>query len=213
MTNESGGAADSFRRAIAAIDAYNARDPNRETEDGRSEPRELVYAHRMTAWLEKLDPQAGEALRLAVRAQHIGRWESARGDYPEGRAGYLAWRTGLAKHHAEITGGILTQAGYEAALVARVQSLLRKEKFKSDAEAQRLEDVACLVFLEFYLKDFAPRHDREKVIGILRKTWRKMSENGRCAALAMAMPDEARALVDLALASDAASPGTPADDD
>jgi hypothetical protein len=153
----------------------------------------------MSEWLDRLEPEASEPLRLAVRCQHIGRWEYPRGDWPQGRTGYLQWRTRLARHHADVAGRILEEAGYDASTVARVQSLVRKENLKSDREAQRLEDVAGLVFLEFYFADFAPKHDDEKVIGILRKTWRKMSDEGRRAAARLEMPADARALLDRAL--------------
>ena len=49
---------------------------------------------------------------------------------------------------------------------------------RSDAEAQTLEDVACLVFLRYYAENFAAKHPREKVFDILLKTQRKMSPRG-----------------------------------
>ena len=67
--------------------------------------------------------------------------------------------------------------------VARVEALVRKVRLKADADTQTLEDVICLVFLEHYLPAFATQHDDAKLVDILRKTWRKMSERGRSAAL------------------------------
>ncbi len=185
--------------AIARIDAANAEDPNREFVDGAARPKEVVYAERMTGWLEKLAPEASEALRIAARAQHIERWTMPRAEFPDGREGYLRWRTTLAKFHAERTAGIIAEAGYEADVIDRVKGLLRKHRLRTDAEVQTLEDVACLVFLESYFADFSKRHDEAKVIGILQKTWAKMSPRGHDAALALDMPAEARALVEKAL--------------
>ena len=185
--------------AIARIDAANAEDPNREFVDGAARPKEVVYAERMTGWLEKLAPEASDALRIAARAQHIERWTMPRAEFPDGREGYFRWRTTLAKFHAERTAGILAEAGYEADVIDRVKGLLRKHRLKTDAEVQTLEDVACLVFLESYFADFSKRHDEAKVIGILQKTWAKMSPRGHDAALALDMPAEARALVEKAL--------------
>ena len=185
--------------AIARIDAANAEDPNREFVDGAARPKEVVYAERMTGWLEKLAPEASEALRIAARAQHIERWTMPRAEFPDGREGYFRWRTTLARFHAERTAGILAEAGYETDVIDRVKGLLRKHRLKTDPEVQTLEDVACLVFLESYFADFAKRHDEAKVIGILQKTWAKMSPRGHDAALALDMPAEARALVEKAL--------------
>ncbi len=188
---------DRFAQAIAEFDAQNAQDPNRDPQSGR--PKELVYAEQMTRWLEKLAPSASETLRLAVRAQHIKRWKIPRSHYPMNCIGYLKWRTDLKNFHAALAGAILGELGYGEGTIARVQALLRKERLKQDSEAQTLEDVICLVFLENYFADFAKQHDAEKIVDILRKTWKKMSENGQKAALGLAMPPEAGALVKKAL--------------
>jgi hypothetical protein len=158
-----------FERALAAIDAVHAEDPEQEG----SEPKELVYARRMSAWLGKLAPDASEPLRLAVRCQHLRRWAIARSDYPEGKIGYLRWRKEEALAHAALAGEILGRAGYDD--VKGVQSLIKKERIKHDPEAQLLEDTACLVFLEHELAAFAAKHPETKVVEILRKTWPKMS--------------------------------------
>ena len=184
-----------FRAAMAHFDRANAEDPNVETANGESHPRELLYARRMSEALERFAPDASEVVRLAVRCQHIRRWTAPRDSFPEGRAGYRRWRTELGRFHASTAGGILREVGYDDATVARVQALLRKERLKADPEAQLLEDVVCLVFLSHYLAPFAARHEDEKVVGILRKTWRKMSERGRAAALDLDLAPALRALV------------------
>ena len=193
-----------FDRAIAGIDAANAGDPNRVHIDGVEAAGEVVYARRMSRVLDRLYPQASEALRLAARAQHIRRWTSPRAGYPEGRIGYLKWRTDLKHFHAAAVGEILAACGYGGDEIGRVQSLVRKERIKQDPEAQALEDVICVVFLEDYFADFAPKHDEDKVVDILRKTWAKMSPVGHEAALALALPPEAGRLVARALAGDGA---------
>jgi len=80
-----------------------------------------------------------------------------------------------------------------------VQSLVKKERIKHDAEAQTLEDVTCLVFLEFEFAAFAPKHEEAKLVDILRKTWPKMSLAGQSAALGLKLPQQLRLLVEKAL--------------
>ena len=189
------GSAVRFREAVARFDRANAEDPNVEAVDGASRPKELLYAQRMSGALERFDPEASEVVRLAVRCQHIRRWTLPRASYPEGRGGYLRWRTDLGRFHAETAGEILREVGYGDATVGRVQALLRKERLKADPEVQLLEDVVCLVFLSHYLASFAAQHEQEKVVGVLRRTWRKMSERGRAAALDLDLAPELRALV------------------
>jgi len=186
---------DAFRR----FDAVNAHDPNTETVHGQPLPRELVYGQRMSARLAAFAADAPEAVQLAARAQHIRRWEVPRERYPEGRAGYLQWRTDLSKRHAAIAAAILEEVGYDRNVVERVQELLRKRGLKTDPEAQMIEDVACLVFFEHYFHDFAPQHDEEKLIRIVQKTWTKMSEKAREAARRLDYAPEDRALIQRAL--------------
>jgi hypothetical protein len=186
-----------FADALARIDAVHAKDP--EKEGGR--PKELVYAERMSAWLQKLEPKASEELRLAVRCQHLRRWALPRSAFPEGKLGYLSWRKQESLAHAALAGELMGQAGYDADAVKRVQSLIKKERIKHDPEAQLLEDCACLVFLESEFAAFAPKHEEAKVVDILRKTWPKMSAQGQRAALALQLPPLLRRLVEKALAS------------
>ncbi len=184
-----------FTNAIDRFDAANAEDPRRESVGGEPQPRELVYARRMTAALDRFAPDASEAVRLAARCQHIRRWTIPRDRYPEGRDGYRRWRTDLGRFHAETAGAILREVGYDESTVERVAALLRKERLKADPDVQLLEDVICLVFLQHYLADFAAQHDEGKLADILRKTWRKMSDRGRAAALEADLRPELHALV------------------
>jgi hypothetical protein len=175
-----------FGHALARFDAANAEDPNREIVDGQPQPKELVYALRLSAMLARFAPQASEALQLAARCQHIRRWAIPRGDYPQTTIGYKQWRTRLKKFHADTASAILEDVGYDADTIRKVQSLLRKEGLKTNPETQTLEDVVDLVFLEHYLEDFFAKHGHqgeEKLADILRKTWKKMSLEGHAAAL------------------------------
>ncbi len=189
-----------FEDAVASFDAANALDPNHDSIDGIPQPKELVYARRMTVALARFAPDASEEVQLAARCQHIQRWTIPRSTYQDGRDGYRAWRTDLARFHADTAGAILHEVGYNASAVGRVQSLLRKERLKADPEVQLLEDVICLVFLQYYLAAFADRHAESKVSDILRKTWRKMSAKGRLAAPKLNLPDDLRALITRAIA-------------
>jgi len=189
---------DKFPAAIAAFDAANAQDPNQI--DGQ--PAELLYARRMTDCLNRLYPDADEILHLAARAQHIRRWTIPRSSYPMTRAGYHQWRTALYTFHADTAAEILRSVGYNEPTIARVRSLLKKEKLKTDPQTQMLEDIACLVFLENYFTDFAPKHDEEKLITILRRTWKKMSPHAQQTALKLPLPPGAKRLVERALAPD-----------
>jgi len=183
-----------FSRAIARFDAANGEDPHLESDEGRARPKELLYAERLTAMLARFAPDASEVLRLAARCQHIQRWKIPRVDYRMTRAGYQQWRVRLRDFHAELAGAILRDTGYDDATITRVRSLIRKEALKTDAEAQTLEDVVDLVFLESYLADFVAGHagyDEAKFVDILKKTGKKMSARGRESALTLIAPPPA----------------------
>jgi hypothetical protein len=187
---------------MSAIDALHADDPATETIDGEEVPKELLYARRMSAALERLVPGASDALRLAVRAQHLVRWRIPRADYPDGKAGYHAWRTEEKRMHATLAADALRSAGVDEATVARVGELVQKKRLATDPEAQALEDAACLVFLEHELTAFARDREHAQIVDILQKTWKKMSENGRALALALDLPPSSRALIAEALRPD-----------
>lgn len=195
-----------YRQAIQKFDEANSKDPNTETVDGEERPKELLYAERMTKWLDKMDPDASEALRLAARCQHIERWVIPRDEYPMNRPGYIKWRNELKRYHARRAEEILTEVGYGEETIEHVKNLVmkkglsrRKSAEKIDSEVQMLEDVICLVFLEYYYADFIEDHDDEKVVDILQKTWQKMSEKGREKALQLDFGGRPGNLVEKAL--------------
>jgi hypothetical protein len=172
-----------FHNASQWIDAENAQDPNIETVESISFPKELLYSNRMYQKLMDFYPNASEAIQIASKAQHICRWKIARESYPMDRVGYLKWREDLKKFHAKTTAEILEKAGYDTDFIARVSFLIEKKLLKKDEETQLLEDVICLVFLEFYLEPFVEKHDKEKLKNIILKTWNKMSDKGHEEAL------------------------------
>ncbi|MFV0280897.1 MAG: DUF4202 domain-containing protein [Rhodoblastus sp.] len=180
---------------LAAIDAANSADPSKEN----GAPAALLYGRRMSARLSAFAPEAGEDLTIAARGQHIERFAIARSLYPMDKPGYFRWRNALKDVHQRRLIEIMTAAGFSAARAERVGQIVRKERIRSDPEAQVLEDVACLVFLEHYAADFAAGRPEDTCIDILRKTWRKMSEAGQKAALALELPAGVKTLVGKAL--------------
>ena len=193
-------ASQKLSKAFEFFDAANAKDPNTEVFEGKTYPKELLYAQRMTAVLNKFEPEASEALQLTARCQHICRWEIPRESYEMNRVGYLQWRQELKKFHAQKASSILAKIGYEKQLIDRVTFLLLKKKLKRDEETQTLEDVICLVFLKYYYEPFLVKHDDDKIISILQKTWKKMSGKGQQSALQLDFSDRGADLIAKALA-------------
>lgn len=189
-----------LQQALELIDEINLQDPSCELLDNESKPKEWLYGVRMSACLAEFKPEASAELQIAARAQHIKRWVIPRSDYPLGREGYNRWRQALGRFHAETTAEILAEVGYDEAFSKRVQGMLRKEKLKRDPEVQALEDVICLVFLTYYLAPFAEKHNEDKLLVIIRKTWAKMSEEGHAAALQLPLSESQLALITKALA-------------
>ncbi|WP_445396815.1 DUF4202 domain-containing protein [Zobellella sp. An-6] len=190
-----------LQQVLDAIDAENRQDPHQEQADGQSWPKEYLYSLRMSEQLARFAPNASELLQIAARAQHIRRWTVPRTDYPMDRAGYKHWRTDLAKYHGELTAKLMESAGYGEEDQERVKALLLKKQLKRDDEVQTLEDVICLVFIHYYLEDFATKHEEEKLLDIIRKTWGKMSEAGHAAALKVPLSAPVQSLVGKALAA------------
>ncbi|MBJ6367240.1 DUF4202 domain-containing protein [Snuella sedimenti] len=189
-----------FESAIILIDQKNSEDINTYQVKNIAFSKELLYSKRMTQKLLQFKPDASEALQIAARAQHICRWKIPRDEYPMDRVGYLKWRETLKKMHADLTSEILKEVGYEDDFIERVAFLINKKLIKKDEGSQTLEDVICLVFLDYYLEAFAAKHDDEKVIDILKKTWGKMSEEGHTAALKLKFSEKDLSLIKQAIA-------------
>ncbi len=194
-----------FERTIELIDAANGEDPNQVEIDGKVWPKELLYSQRMSDMLQRYAPDTDEVMQLAIRAQHIQRWKSPRADFPMNRQGYLQWRTALYKFHAETLGKLMAETGYEEADIERAGKAVGKRALKVNQDTQLLEDVVDLVFIEHYMLEFAGRHpeyDEEKWLEIIRKTWKKMSEQGQQFALsgAIKLPEPLLPLIQKAIA-------------
>lgn len=191
---------DKLQLALKRLEQLHSQDPVVEYQAGKEWPRELLYAERLLQRLRQVVPQASEALYLALYSEHLQRWQLPRDQYPLGVKGYKAWRSELARRQADIAAQLLVQVGYDASFIERVKALMQKQHLKQDAEVQALEDVACLVFLEYYLEPFAQQYTEEKVIDILRKTLKKMSSAGHKHALALPLSPTVRNYLDKSLA-------------
>ena len=190
---------DELLLAFQLFDAANKQDPNTEIFEGTSYSKEVLYGIRMTERLHEFAPNASEALQLAARCQHICRWEISRESYAMNREGYLRWRQDLKIFHARKASSILQDVGYNQDTIAKVRFLLEKKQLKKNDETQTIEDVICLVFLEYYFEPFALKHPEDKTIEILKKTWRKMSVKGQEAALKLPLSKYASELIFKAL--------------
>lgn len=192
-------------KTLNLIDEANSEDPNKvEDENGKTWPKELLYSHRMTDMLQRFVPDADEVAQISMRGQHIQRWQSRRDTFPMDRQGYLQWRSQLYKFHANTTADIMQQAAYDEDSIARVKKAIGKRGIKVNPDSQLLENITALVFLEFYLLDFAenhPEYDEEKWLDIIRKTWKKMSETAQQFALsgAIKLPESLVPLIQKAL--------------
>ena len=190
---------DRLAAAIEAIDAANADDPHTIVVDGTVRTKEQAHAEMMTEWVRRLDPGCTDEQLIAARAHHLRRWTVPRGSYPEGRSGYLRWRTALKKQHAEEVGAIMRAAGYGDESIERVGQIVRKQGLGHDPAVQTHEDALCLVFLSTQFDELAGRLGDDKTIDVLRKTAAKMSPAGLRVAQELDLSPEAGSLLTRAL--------------
>ena len=188
-----------LRTILNQIDEINKKDVHQEEFAGQLFPKEHLYSLRMTEMLFEYDEDPPEELQIVARGQHIKRWAIKREDFPNDRKGYLKWRSRLTLFHAEQITNLLQESGYDEVMTARIADIISKKYLKTDRLTQQLEDLACLVFLKWYFEDFRKKHDEEKVINILRKTWSKMTEKGKDMALELPLSTEVKVLVERVL--------------
>lgn len=194
-----------FTSAIAAIDAVNATDPTTATIGVDHGPKELVHARAMSAWVERLDPDADELQHLAARAHHLRRWERPRSAYPEGRGGYLRWRADARRFHGEQVAAILGCHGYSTQEVDRVVAIVQKEGIAAadrstvDPAIQLHEDALCLVFIQAQLAGVADQLGAAATVDVVVKTMGKMSHRGIAAASTLQLDATTRDVLSAAL--------------
>jgi hypothetical protein len=188
--------------ALERFAAAHREDPRTIDVSGTVVPWSVHYHARLAHWVARFDPAASLPLRLAAACQHIRRWTVPRAAYEAGRRGYRKWRSDLAQMHAQTARAVLSNVGFDESTIARVETLVRKVGLARDPEVQRFEDAICMVFFELEYADLARKHDDQKLIDILRKTWEKMSPSGREAALALSagMGERERRLLEAATA-------------
>ena len=191
-------AGDRLAAALAAIDEANADDSHTIVVHGEVRPKEQAHAELMTEWVRRLDPDADDAQLVAARAHHLRRWALPRSDYPEGRAGYLRWRTAQGKRHAAEVAEIVAAAGYDEAFADDVAAIVAKRGLRNDPRVQTHEDALCLVFLQTQFDALADQLGDDHIVEVLAKTLVKMSAAGRAAAQEIAMSSRAESLLHLA---------------
>jgi hypothetical protein len=196
---------DKYESALALIDRANSDDPNQEVAEGKTWPKEFLYSQRMSDMLSRYKPDADGIMKLAIRAQHIQRWKFPRNAYSMDKKGYHQWRTNLYKFHADTVCKLLKKADYTTAEIERVRLAVSKKALKTNTDTQLVEDVAALVFIEYYMQAFVEKHpeyNEDKWLSIIRITWKKMSKIGQDFALsgAIQLPEPSIPLIQKAIA-------------
>ncbi|NQY67324.1 MAG: DUF4202 domain-containing protein [Flavobacteriales bacterium] len=189
----------SIKVAITEFDRINSNDPKKEVVDGTEVPFELAFSDRLTSWVNRLTSTPSDALQLACRCQHIERWTKPRDTYPMNKTGYLKWRSDLKSFHTERSSEVLESLGFELKTIEALKIINQKKAIKLNSDAQIMEDALCLEFLDHQLEKFAAKYPEEKIIVILKKSWKKMSEDGRAIALKISFTEADLELVKKAI--------------
>lgn len=180
-----------LREVVAAIDRENDADPNRH--DGR--PLARVHGELASQWVNRLVDAPSDELKIAARAHHLRRWELARSEYPDGRAGYLRWRRDNKQVQADGTVEIAGRLGYDRAATDRIAELMLRSGLGSDPETQVLEDAACLAFLETQFDVMVAKLGHDHMVQVLARTLKKMSPAAIGLAAEVQLSDEASAVL------------------
>lgn len=167
-----------YKDAIQKIDIIHQEDPNLELYQGVEVKAEWLYSERMLEVLAKVAPEASLELKLAAKCQHMHRWGIPRNTFTIDKKGYYQWRAAVMEHQLGYTVGVLEDAGIAATSIDVVVDALKNKADKTNVHAAIIEDTACLVFIKWYLVDFAGQFEVEKAKTILAKTAKKMTAHG-----------------------------------
>ncbi|TLX78306.1 DUF4202 domain-containing protein [Labilibacter sediminis] len=186
-----------YTQAIMLIDEAYQENNEIVSIGNNTYPKEYLYALRMVDELEKFCPDADEEVFLSARCQHLYRWEIPRNTYPLDRKGYHQWRSFLYTYQSNKTEKLLQKVDYPNEFIERVKIMIEKKDLKNNPKSQLLEDVVCLVFLNYDLADFIEKHakDVQKLKRIIKSTWLKMSPKAHETALKIPFADDVKAFV------------------
>lgn len=114
------------------------------------------HLHRTLDWLLELDPQAGEALRLAAVAHDIERAFPGESEPPAGEEGPVsqAYERWHQDRSAELLAGWLREQAAPPALVEEVSDLVRVHEDGGSPDADLLQAADSLSFLEVQVELF-----------------------------------------------------------
>ncbi|KAK6502280.1 hypothetical protein TWF506_002863 [Arthrobotrys conoides] len=168
-----------FLRAKEIIDDAHREDPS---------GQEIIYADNVENYLRILvAPEEPTNVQIiAARCQHLRRFLHPRSTYPDGKPGYLRWRRDLYTIQANYSTTLLSPLSLPETELEEISAAVAKKdlliKSKVHPTTVLLEDAAVLVFLSNEVEGFKKQHeeyDEEKWVGIVKKTWRKLSDRGK----------------------------------
>lgn len=168
-----------YTKATEEIEKAHSADPTKEPENGQAYPAEFLYGRRMLKILDMIIPDSSYTLKLAAQFQHFKRWSIPRGSYPYDKRGYHQWRRVVMEYQLQETHKLLSEIHMGDVDRNTIINALKNQGDKSNVDAQILVDTSCLVFIKWYMEGFAVKHESDKVQDIMKKTMRKMTENGR----------------------------------
>lgn len=184
-----------FIEVCKVITDVHSNDPTTVRYNDVNIASELLYSERMLQILGDFWGKTDYCLQLAAFCQHFERWKVARALFAMNKQGYYQWRKAVFEHQIKRTNEVLLNNGISELDIAEITEILSKKGNKLHVKAQIIEDVACLVFVIWYLQDFAAKHSIEKVKDIVGKTMQKMSDKGKQALGNYNLPQDVQNLL------------------
>jgi len=168
-----------IHKAIELFSAIGAIDPRRVPWQGLELPYQLAEAASLQYYIEKLEPAPSVALQLAAHCQHLRRYAYPRSAFPEGRAGYLAWRSDASRHSAAEAAELLGSIAFAPDVILQVTLIVSKKDRAHNPDVQTMQDALGLSFLRLDAATFCAKHTEDEVQRILQRTWLKTSPKAR----------------------------------
>lgn len=188
-----------YHKAIIAIEQIHSKDITQEQHNGSLIPAEFLYGKRMLKTLELVSPESSYAMKLAVQCQHLQRWGVPRSSYTYDRRGYHEWRREVMKYQLEQTINLLSSISIDEIDIKWIAQVINAQENKADSNGLIIMDTACLVFLKWYMEPFAKKHESEKVLDILKKTFRKMSTDAQNLISKLDLPESSLQVLNQAI--------------
>lgn len=141
-------------------------------------PDYIEHAVTSREWLLKIEPNAGEELKMAAFAHDIERCVINKMPRIENEE-YMQYKTRHAQRSADILSGIMIGLEFHSDIIERIHDLVRLHEIGGYYEADLVRDADSLSFMSNNLPGYFSKNGKDKTIEKVKFMYSRASEKAK----------------------------------